>query len=229
MQTSASQKIAAALQTLPSRLPTPSRRTQAQRSAETRTKLMEAAIRCLHRSGYSATTTTLVAKKAGVSRGGMLHQFRTKVDLMVAVVEHVLHEQQEMSYRLLGAMPPGPERFAAITDVGWKVQSEIPSLALLEILVAARSQPSLLARLEPLIDRMHRDTFEFVWQEAQQVGITDRDAVANIVRLHLAAMRGLSLELIYGRPSDRCDPPMALLKTYKAMMTPRLLQQVDAD
>jgi hypothetical protein len=38
------------------------RRTQAQRSDGTRARLLEAAIHCLHESGYAATTTSLVAQ-----------------------------------------------------------------------------------------------------------------------------------------------------------------------
>jgi AcrR family transcriptional regulator len=51
-----------------------------------RARLIDAAIDCLNRLGYSATTLATIAEAAGVSRGGMLHQFPTKVDLMLAVV-----------------------------------------------------------------------------------------------------------------------------------------------
>ena len=49
------------------------RRTNEQRSTETRGKLIKTAIDLLYRSGYSATTTVMVAKRAKVSRGAMLH------------------------------------------------------------------------------------------------------------------------------------------------------------
>lgn len=49
-----------------------------------RMKLIEAAIACLHRTGYSATTVSTVATEAGVSRGAMTHQFPAKTDLMLA-------------------------------------------------------------------------------------------------------------------------------------------------
>ena len=54
------------------------RRTQAERSAETRQRLIAAAIDALCRLGYAATSTVLVADNAGVSRGAMLHQFRPR-------------------------------------------------------------------------------------------------------------------------------------------------------
>jgi AcrR family transcriptional regulator len=61
------------------------RRTNEQRSSETRARLIKAAIEVLYRSGHSAATTIIIAKRAGVSRGAMLHQFRTRDQLLVAV------------------------------------------------------------------------------------------------------------------------------------------------
>ncbi len=209
--------------------PTPSqaepptrRRTQAERSAATRAKLMDAAVRCLHRCGYSATTTTLVAEQAGVSRGGMLHQFPTKVDLMLAVVEHVFAHQHAVSSRLLSKTRPGPERFMALTDITWQVQSQVPSMAMLEILVAARSDRALQKRLAPVAERIDRETFELIWEVATEAGIENRTAVENMVHLHMAAMRGLSIELMYGRALSDTAPAMDLLKHYKAYLMEQL-------
>src|SRR5437016_12734331 len=60
----------------------------AERRAATRAKIMEAAVRCLAEFGYAATSTPLVARLAKVSRGSLLHQFPTKVDLILAVAEY---------------------------------------------------------------------------------------------------------------------------------------------
>ena len=54
----------------------------AERRADTRAKIMDAAVRCLAQYGYAATSTPLVARTAKVSRGSLLHQFPTKVDLV---------------------------------------------------------------------------------------------------------------------------------------------------
>jgi AcrR family transcriptional regulator len=183
---------------------------------------MRAAIRCLHRFGYSATTTSLVAEQAGISRGGMLHQFRTKADLMLAVVEHVFRFQRALSYRLLKKLPPGADRFMALTEITWQVQSQTPSMAMLEILVAARSDRALGRRLAPLADTIDRETFELVWQVAVEAGIDDRQAIADMVHLHLAAMRGLSVGLMYGRTIEEMRPAVDLLKRYNALVTAQI-------
>src|SRR5215207_5035001 len=65
------------------------RRSQEERSTETRGRLLDAAVECLIEFGYSATTTTTVAKRAGVSRGAQLHHYPAKVELLTAAIEHL--------------------------------------------------------------------------------------------------------------------------------------------
>ena len=201
------------------------RRTQAERSASTRGKLIDAAIYCLHRYGYSATTTVLVAEQADVSRGAMLHHFRTKVDLMLALVEHVFGRQQRHYNRLLGRVPAGRERFMAFTEVAWQVHRQVPSMAMLEVLMAARSDDILARRLQPLADAIDRDMFDGVWLVAEQAGIRDREKIDQMVRLHLAALRGLSVDIMYGRDPAGLQAAVELLKSYKT----NLLQELTAD
>lgn len=70
----------------------PARRTQAERSATMRARIRKAAVMCLYKRGYGATTTVSVASTAKVSRGAMLHHFPSKADLMPAALAHVLEE-----------------------------------------------------------------------------------------------------------------------------------------
>jgi AcrR family transcriptional regulator len=65
------------------------RRTQAERSARTRSALLEAAARGLSRYGYGNLVLERVAREAGYSRGALYHQFEDKEDLALAVVEWV--------------------------------------------------------------------------------------------------------------------------------------------
>jgi AcrR family transcriptional regulator len=64
-----------------------SRLTQAQRSARTRSALLESAARGLSRYGYGNLVLEDVAREAGYTRGALYHQFQDKEDLALAVVE----------------------------------------------------------------------------------------------------------------------------------------------
>ena len=76
----------------PSRVRPPAndrRRTQAERSARSRSALLEAAARGLSRYGYGNLVLEQVAREAGYTRGALYHQFKDKEDLALAVVEWV--------------------------------------------------------------------------------------------------------------------------------------------
>ena len=63
--------------------------TQVERSARTRSALLESAARGLSRYGYGNLVLEQVARDAGYTRGALYHQFKDKEDLALAVVEWV--------------------------------------------------------------------------------------------------------------------------------------------
>jgi len=65
------------------------RSTQAERSARTRSALLESAARGLSRYGYGNLVLEQVAGEAGYTRGALYHQFKDKEDLAWAVIEWV--------------------------------------------------------------------------------------------------------------------------------------------
>lgn len=69
--------------------PKPARRTQAQRNAETRAALVEAAHDLFGSEGYEHVSTTEIVSKAGVTRGALYHHFEDKRGLFEAVFESV--------------------------------------------------------------------------------------------------------------------------------------------
>jgi AcrR family transcriptional regulator len=65
------------------------RSTQAERSARTRSALLESAARGLSRYGYGNLKLEEVAREAGYTRGALYHQFKDKEDLALAVLQWV--------------------------------------------------------------------------------------------------------------------------------------------
>ena len=65
------------------------RPTQAERSAQTRSALLESAARGLSRHGYGNLVLEQVAREAGYTRGALYHQFKDKEDLALAVLQWV--------------------------------------------------------------------------------------------------------------------------------------------
>src|ERR1700693_3891932 len=65
------------------------RPTQADRSARTRSALLESAARGISRRGYGKLVLEDVAREAGYTRGALYHQFADKEDLALSVVAWV--------------------------------------------------------------------------------------------------------------------------------------------
>jgi AcrR family transcriptional regulator len=67
----------------------PARSTQVERSARSRSALLESAARGLSRYGYGKLVLEQVAREAGYTRGALYHQFKDKEDLALAVIDWV--------------------------------------------------------------------------------------------------------------------------------------------
>jgi AcrR family transcriptional regulator len=182
------------------------RRTQAERSAETRRVLLETAISTLHEKGYAATTAMLVAERAGVSRGAMLHQFRTKADLMTFVVESVYEEEVERYREMLKDIEDPLERSLAYPDAVWKVLSRPSGTAVLEIMQGSRSDEALARRLRPVQARIEADAREKVHSE---IG---GDTSLALMRLVVWAVRGLSIAKVLAPDRSRVHDAVYLLR-----------------
>jgi TetR/AcrR family transcriptional repressor of nem operon len=75
--------------------------TRAYNSAETRTKLLEAARDVIRAKGYTATTVDDICAAAGVTKGAFFHHFESKERLGVAAVERF----EAMASALFGSAP----------------------------------------------------------------------------------------------------------------------------
>lgn len=119
------------------------RRTQAERTAETRSRLIEATIGCLVDRGHSGTTTLAVCERAGVSHGSLLHHFGRRETLLGEALREVSGRLRERAVGRLRALPAGPQRVEALVDVLWEAFGAPEFKAVLELWVAAANRPDL--------------------------------------------------------------------------------------
>lgn len=118
---------------------------QEERSAETRRRLLEAAIACLNERGYTGTTTTEIAGRAGVSRGAQVHHFRHKEELVIGALEYICARRLAELEFALEELPVGALEFRLETliDLMWTAFRGPSFYAWLELLVASRTEPIL--------------------------------------------------------------------------------------
>jgi AcrR family transcriptional regulator len=167
------------------------RQRQADRSRETRRKLMEATVECLVERGWAGTTTVLVAERAGVSRGAQLHHFRTRGELVAAAVEYVGARSVADMLDRAAALPPGGDRTAAVVEFIIDFYVSPLFTAALELWVAARTDAELKDLVVDLEARLGRETHRIA------VGLLDADegrrGVREAVQATLDLARGLAL------------------------------------
>jgi AcrR family transcriptional regulator len=133
----------------------PYRRTQEERSAATRVRLLDAAIDCLVEYGYAGTTTPRVAERAGVTRGAQVHHFGSKTDLVVAAIKHLAQRRIESAIRDVGHVVAGKDAAGQMLDFIWEVHQGPLFIATAELWLAARTDDTLaaeMANVEPAVN-----------------------------------------------------------------------------
>lgn len=131
------------------------RRTQAERTAAMRTRLLNATIECLVTYGYAGTTTPRIAEIAGVTRGAQVHHFRSKEDLVVAAVEYLAEQRIQKAMRRDAGIWDGPDPVAGVLEFLWNSHQGDMFVATIELWVAARTDDVLareVARVEPMVN-----------------------------------------------------------------------------
>jgi AcrR family transcriptional regulator len=82
------------------------RRTQAERTAATRARLIGTARKLFANNGFSAVSTQQIVEAAGVTRGALYHQFDDKAGLFAEVYEQVERELvADVAERILADAP----------------------------------------------------------------------------------------------------------------------------
>ncbi|MGI8678307.1 MAG: TetR/AcrR family transcriptional regulator [Jatrophihabitans sp.] len=173
------------------------RRTQDERSSAMRERLLEATIGCLVEYGYTGTTVTRIAERAGVTRGAQVHHYRTKDDLVTAAVAHLAGRSAEFGWARVAAVAEAPDTVGSLLDVLWELHKGPTFTATVELWVAARTDGELRAKVgsvEPVLLSSLHD----VADRAAGVGLSPDvidDELLDAVYTAMDAMRGLMISI----------------------------------
>ena len=191
----------------------PVRRTQEQRTAGTRAALFAAAVRVIDRVGYAAANNASIAEEAGISRGSITHHFATRPAFMAEVVKWVFDEETA-TFREL-TQDRRDMRIEDWPGLLWEVLSRPSGVAVLEILVASRSDPELAALTKPMqaeVERAGAANFLHRFEASEP------DMAA--IRLVVWAIRGMTMGRAFiAGPGDMADA-VALLSRMLARIAP---------
>lgn len=175
----------------------PRRRTR--RGEETRHALVLAAIECLSERGYAATSIEAVMERSGISRGSVLHQFPTRLDLILSAVEAAMEAMMADSRSRLRLYADPIARYRAMSVCFWETLNIPQASAVTEALLAARWDGALAEALRPLARRIEGEIDEDTRRVARAAGAREIEASVIHVRVLVLALRGITLELMFDR------------------------------
>lgn len=171
---------------------------QQRKSLEARRKICEATVRCLAQQGYHRTSIARVVETAGVTPGALQHHFPTKEDLIVATADMMLEGSIERARRFAASHGDPDLALPEFLRAMWKnLLNTDPYRALLQILLAARTERRLHDRITPTLHRWNRAFDEAFVEIFESVG-RDSEDVETIMLMTRSLMRGLVLQEGYG-------------------------------
>lgn len=178
---------------------------QQQKSAMTREKILDSAVECFVELGYGGTTTAVVAERAGVSRGAMLHHFPSKSGLMQAAVDHLYDQMVAMYTRYVESIPADlsvDERNRRGLQAYWKYLSSDLFTAYHELTISGRTDPELAAILEQTAGK-----FVSTWKNANEQLFPDWAARGELYNLAMDItqflLEGMAVSPIVTRRRER--------------------------
>lgn len=120
--------------------------------------VVDAAVAALGEVGYARTTTNEIARRAGVSQGGLFRHFESRLDVILAAADAV-RARQFVDFRT-GLESMTTFEVAEVVRLLRRATRAPINAAWYELLVAARTDAQLRQRLEPLAQRYHEEIIE---------------------------------------------------------------------
>lgn len=196
------------------------RRTQDQRRAETRSRLLDATIACVEEYGYTAATTRRIAERAEVSVGAVTHHFQYRVELVTAAVEELMRRRLLAIREALDELPEtGREaRVGEALEFLWQDFSGPLFTVMIKLWVAAGDDSELYDRMVPLERMLARAFAEFApefglsepagrtGEGSKSLGVNPRYAIV------IAAIRGLALSRAFEPRTGTIRDPWPALR-----------------
>ncbi|MBB5705619.1 TetR/AcrR family transcriptional regulator [Sphingopyxis panaciterrulae] len=191
------------------------RRSQADRSAATRAKVLAAARDVLCAQGYSGATMHAIRDAAEMSLGAIQHQFPTKAKLMAEVAaEFAAYRTRVYTDAIRRGTTPRAS-MENLIDANFAMVSRPEMAAVLEIHLARRNDPDLDREVGPSTRRFDRRVRLWGHFILRAAGIDNDKAYQSLQLLNNAVTRGLTVEYIRNPDMNLIDRSIA---TWKAQM-----------
>ena len=193
------------------------RRSQIERTAETRERIMAAVVESIGEIGYPKTTATEIAQRAGVSWGAVQHHFGDKEGILVAVLEESFNLFADVLADPIEPDLPLAERVSLFVDRSWVHFGSAQYRSTYEILVNLPPDLAPSWRSEVLA------AWRRIWSNFFPEKPTSPRPVVNIMRYTISVLSGLAtMNMLEGTPARSRKTELGYLKD-------TLVRELDGD
>jgi AcrR family transcriptional regulator len=183
-------------------------RTQAQRTAETRARIVEAVHACISELGFARATSAEIARRAGVTWGAVQHHFGGKEGIWLAVLEDSFARFAAKLAEVRGDAPL-EERVAQFVARAWEHFSSPHYRSTFEILLHASD---VLPRDSRWRERMET-AWVRIWKEVFAAERLPRRRAQALQQFTVASLAGLaSLRMLESERASARETELGLLQ-----------------
>ncbi|PED05709.1 TetR/AcrR family transcriptional regulator [Bacillus pseudomycoides] len=199
---------------------------------ERQMRILEAAVDMFGEKGYASTSTSEIAKRAGVAEGTIFRYYKTKKDLLLAVVMPTLTKfaapffVQAFAKEVLENTYKSYEEFlrVAIRNRFEFAKKHFPMLKIL--MQEVPFQPELKNEIQQLVEKELFSRFKKLIVHFQEQGQIIEMPTPSVVRLTLSAIMGLILTRFLLLPEEKWDDEVEIENTIQFILyglTPQTL------
>ncbi|HEY6131657.1 MAG TPA: TetR/AcrR family transcriptional regulator [Halioglobus sp.] len=203
----------------------PGKRTQAERYAVTRRKIIDATVACIDTFGFPKTTIQKVAREAGFTVGAVQHHFPSKSELLGAVLEDGFRNVSFELEHVLFAGKGLAERVSLFIDHCW-LHFKMPAFqANLHILLGMRNESpvTLDAWMQGPLAELHVQAKAFWLRIFDDIEFTD-DETLEFLYFVFSAMSGITTFARIIGPNSQANLIDSSLRVLKELLFSKFLR-----
>lgn len=189
------------------------------RSIAMRDNLIETTLDVIFDCGYRSASTPEFSRRAGVSRGALLHHFPTRSDIIIAAMERLLGDGTREIREVAGRVAKQEVSLEEFVEFLWKLFSGRFFYISLEFINEARTDAELRDRMIPVVQDFHT-ALDSIWAEFEKQADGMPRATRVVLNLTICLMRGMGVQTVL---KDDPDYFRSMLEAWKAIL-PQLLQ-----
>ncbi|WP_242272918.1 TetR/AcrR family transcriptional regulator [Bacillus cereus group sp. BfR-BA-01310] len=191
---------------------------------ERQMRILEAAVDMFGEKGYAATSTNEIAKRAGVAEGTIFRYYKTKKDLLLAVVMPTLTKfaapffVQAFAKEIFKTNYESYEGFLRVV-INNRFEFAKKHFPMIKILIQeVPFQPELKSEIQQLVETELLSHFKKLIVKFQEDGKIIEIPPSSVLRLTLSAVLGLLLTRFLLLPEEKWDDEVEIENTIQFIL-----------